>query len=360
MKWRSTAARMVLLIVVTLGGSCGSVSPPADNESDVRVLDLKITGFPVAWVDDETILLRVDTGQSWRRRDGSLSAVSRLATYNYKTGAKRMYGRADSGICYAEGYVSYIHEDEVSGELVASYGDLGRETSRPFKPGEVVFDRGERGSCRPWSERPPRPSWIQNGIAVWPLHPYEGFLNCNVPAATLNTRDIRARFHRPADQTGVELPFSCYQVQTSLRYYRFKDAYFGLEFDVRSPWPIGRDRRVFWLRSNGAVEELILSYSDAIRDEIIPTARGLVAFSRPHTGQGDYWVQLLTSDATKRLLRGYARGVTSPDGCKLAILHDPEYRARIEKRPTIAQPSVKVLEVCRPDGEGISHVDGKR
>ena len=54
-------------------------------ETDVRVVDLNVTGFPVAWVDNETILLRVDTGQSWRRQDGSLSAVNRLAAYNYKT-----------------------------------------------------------------------------------------------------------------------------------------------------------------------------------------------------------------------------------------------------------------------------------
>ena len=359
MTWRS-AARFLCLVLATLGSSCSPISLPAHNESDVRVLDLNITGFPVAWVDNETILLRVDTGHSWRRQDGTLSAVNRLATYNYRTRVQRMYGRADSGVCYADGYISYIYEDEASGELVASYGHFGQEMARRFKPGEIAFDRGERGSCKPWSERPPRPSWIQDGIAVWPLHPYQGFLNCKVPAATLNTRDIRARFHRPTDQAGVELPFSCYQVQTSLRYYRFKEAYFGLEFDVSSPWPVGRDRRVFWLHSNGAVEEVVLPYSDAIRDDLIPTARGLVAFSQPYSRQADYWVHLLKGNTTQRVLRGYARGVTSPDGCKVAILHDPEYRSRIEKRATTARPSVKVLEVCRPDGQGASHVNDKR
>ena len=350
MKRRCTAARLVCFVLATLGVSCGPILPTPDVETDVRVVDLNVTGFPVAWVDNETILLRVDTGQSWRRQDGSLSAVNRLAAYNYKTRVQRMYGRADSGVCYADGYISYIYEDEASGELVASYGQLGQEIARQFKPGEIVFDRGERGSCRPWSERPPRPSWIQNGIAVWPLYPYQGFLNCNVPAATLNTRDVRARFHRPTDQTGAELPFSCYQVQASLRYYRFKDAYFGLEFDVRSPWPADRDRRVFWLHSNGAVEEVVLPYSEAMRDELIPTARGLVAFSQPHTKQADYWVYLLTAGMTQRVLRGYARGVTSPDGCKVAILHDEEYKARTERRVTSARPSVKVLELCRPGG----------
>jgi len=352
MNWRRIAITL-LSSSSFLCGSCDTVFIQTDNETDIRVIDLGVSGFPVAWIDNQTILLRVDTGESQRRREGGASAVIRLAAYNYRTGTQQTFGRADSGICYSEGYVSSIHEDATTGELVASYGPLGKEISRTFKPGDIVFDRGARGSCRPWEERPPRPSWIQTDLAVWPLHPYQGFLNCNVPAATLATRNIRARFHTPTDRVGIEMPFSCYQVQTSLRYYRFKDAYFGLEFDVRSPWPEGRDRRVFWLHPNGAVQEIVLPYSDAIRDEVIPTARGLIAFSEPYTRQADYWVYLVNATTTKTILRGHARGVTSPDGCKVAILHDPEYRAHVEKRATNSRVSLKVLEICQGTSTGI-------
>lgn len=328
--------------------ACASIDVGAENETDIRIIDLKTSAAgPFGWVDNETFVIMANTGERYIRKDGEEVRVARVMTHNYRTGERKVFGKVSSGLCYAtDGYVSYIFADDATGELWASYGELGKEATRKIKPGEMHFDRGPRGSCRPWSERPKTPSWVKEKIAIWPLSPYLGLLNCNVRAATVRTQYIKARFHKPDDEVGVELPLSCYEVSMSLKYYPFKGAYFSLEFDFRSPWPAGRDRRVFWLYPDGSVEVLVLPYSEIIRENAIPTAKGIIAFAQPTTREGDYGVYLVTPEATRRILRGHAGGVTSPDGCRVAMLHDPEYKARIENRSASARVTLKVLELC--------------
>lgn len=326
--------------------ACASIHLGPENETDVRVVDLKISGGPIGWLDNETIVIIAESGERYARKDGAMQPITRVMTINYKTNEKQTYGKVSGEFCFSEGYVSYAFLDRATDELWVSYGELGKEATQKVKPGEINFDRGPRGSCRPWSERPKSPPWVKEKTAIWPLSPYLGLINCNVPAATLRTQYIKARFHRPDDQVGVELPFSCYEVSSSLKYYPFKNAYFGLEFDFRSPWPMGRDRRVFWLYTDGRVETLVLPYSEAIREAAIPTARGIIGFSRPSDREGDYWIYLVTPEATKRVLRGHAAGITSPDGCKVAMAHDPDFKARIQGRKIATKGTLKVLEVC--------------
>jgi hypothetical protein len=132
-----------------------------------------------------------------------------------------------------------------------------------------------------------------------------------------------------------------------MRYHVFKGAYFALEFDFRSPWPAGRERRAFWLYPTGRVETIVLPYSAAIRESAIPTARGIVAFAHPETRNDDYWVYLVTPNSAKRIVRGSASGMTSPDGCKVAMQHDPDFDARVEGRSVKAAVTLKVLELCK-------------
>jgi hypothetical protein len=159
-------------------------------------------------------------------------------------------------------------------------------------------------------------------------------------------RYINARFHKPDDPKGALLPFSCYQVFSGLKYYAFKGAYFALEHDFRWPWPQEHERRIFWLYPDGRVETLVLPFSNAIRDSGIPTSRGLLTFARPSKRGDDYWIYLVTPEASKVVLRGTGSGVTSPDGCKVAMLHDREFDARVDKRRVTTKVTLKVLELC--------------
>jgi hypothetical protein len=344
---RRQMSRFFVLFAALAISSCGSIHVGAENETDIRVIDLKIPAAgPFGWIDNETFVVMTHTGERYTRKDGADVLVARVTTLNYRTGERKLYGKVSSELCFADGYISYAFLDRATDDLWMSYGELGKETVRKVKPGEMAFDRGPRGSCRPWNERPRNPPWATEKKAIWHLSPPMGFLNCDVPAATLSTKHVKARFHKPNDEIGVELPFSCYEASRSLRYYPFKGAYFVLEFDFRSPWPEGRDRSVFWLYPDGRVEAQVLPYSQAIRSDAIPTARGLIAFSRPANRDDDYWIYLVTPQTTERVLRGSAAGVTSPDGCKVAMLHDADFKARVRTRGVDTPVTLKILELC--------------
>lgn len=327
--------------------ACASIDVGAENETDIRIIDLKTSAAgPFGWVDNETFVIMANTDERYIRKDGQEVRVARVMTHNYRTGERKVFGKVSSQLCYSDGYVSYAFLDRATEELWVSYGKLGEETTHKIKPGEMNFDRGPEGSCRPWSERPLNPPWAKPKTAIWHLWPRLGLINCQAPTASVRTKYIKARFHKPDDDAGIELPFSCYEVFGGLRYYPFKGAYFALEFDFRSPWPEGRDRRAFWLYPDGRVETLSFPYSQAIRASAIPTARGFVASARPANREDDYGIYLITPESTKRIARGNGAGVTSPDGCKVAMLHDPDFKARARTRGATTPVTLKVLDLC--------------
>ena len=332
-------------LVVLAPLSCASL----ENESaeGIEVTNLPVVSYPLAWMDNERILMRVDTGKRIDAPGGGRYATFDLISYNYKTGERHDYGRVGQQICYAGGYISHTRaDDENSNTIIAVYGELGRESVRRIRRGEMAFERGATGSCRPLSERPPRPSWAQNDTYVMYLWPRLGFVDCQTRAVNPLTKSVKARFHRNNDDVGVELPFSCEQVFGGLRYYPFKGAYFALEYDYRHPWPEGVDRRAFWLYPDGRVETLTFPYSKAIRNTAVPVIDGLLAFSRANSRKEDYWVYFVKPDSATRLFRGDATGITSPDGCKVAMLIDPDYKKKLWSRDVKSPVLLKVLDFC--------------
>jgi hypothetical protein len=327
--------------------SCASLE--GESLEGIKVTDLPVVSYPIAWMDNERILMRVDTGKRIDVAGGGQYATFDLISYNYKTGGRHNYGRVGQQICYADGYISHTRADDDDNKIIiAVYGELGKETTRRIRRGELNFERGARGSCRPWKEHPARPSWASKGTQIWFLWPRLGVIDCQTRAVNPFTKHIKARFHRPNDAVGVELPFSCEEVSghERLRYYRYKGAYFALEYDYRHPWPEGKDRRAFWLYPDGRVETLTFRYTQAIREYAVPVSGGILAFSRPATRNDDYWVYFLTPNSSRRLFRGNATGATSPDGCKVAMLLDPDFKAKIWSHDVRTPASLKVLDFC--------------
>ena len=326
--------------------SCASLEylPP----DKIKVTDLPVVSYPLAWMDNERILMRVKSGTKTDAHGEGRYATFDLISYNYKTGEKHNYGRVGQQICYADGYISHTRADDDNDEvIIAVYGKLGKETTRRVRRGEIRFQKGFTGSCRPWSDRPARPGWAREHTAIWRLWPRLGLVDCRIRAVSPLTKDIKARFHRIDDSVGVELPFSCEQVFMGLRYYPFKGAYFALEYDYRHPWPEGHDRRAFWLYPDGRVEVLTFPYSKAIRGNAVPVADGLLAFSGSYGRKDDFWVYFVTPRSETRLYRGNALGITSPDGCKVAMLIDPDFKAKAWSRNVKTPASLKVLDFCR-------------
>jgi hypothetical protein len=325
--------------------SCASFEQ--GDASGIKSIDLPVLGNPIAWIDNETVLLYVKTGEVVTRFNGARVKVFHLISYNIKSGEQRDFGRTGSQICYADGYISYVMlADDEDAHFIAVFGELGKETKRRVKRGEIAFDRGSMGSCRPWSERPTRPNWAQKDTTIWYLWPRLGVIDCRTRAVNFYSRRILAQYHRSNDPTGIDLPFSCYEVFNGLKYYPFKGAFFALEWDYRSPWPHGRDRRAFWLYPDSRVETITFPFSDVIRQSAIPVTNGLLAFSHPDGALEDYWVYFITPRSSTRVERGYGIGITSPDGCRVAILITPDFKKRITSRDVATPTYSKVLDFC--------------
>lgn len=327
--------------------SCASLE--RSDANDIKSINVPEFGGLIAWMDNEKILLRMDTGRRIGVPGGGQYATFDLISYNYKTGERHNYGRVGQQICYADGYISHTRaDDDDNNIIIAVYGELGKETTRRIRRGEMMFERGARGSCRPWSELPKKPTWVDEKSAIWFLWPRFGFIDCQTRFVSPLAKHIKARFHRFDDSVGTELPFSCYEVSGygTLRYHSFKKAFFSLESDFDIPWPKGRDRRAFWLYPDGHVETLTFPYSQAIRHSATPVANGILAFAEPADRKDDYWVYFLTPQTSKRLFRGNASGITSPDGCKVAMLLDPDFKAKVWSRDIKTPIEMKVLDFC--------------
>jgi hypothetical protein len=327
--------------------SCASLEQ--GDASTITSIDLPVFGGPIAWMDNERILLRVDAGRRIDVPDGGQYATFDLISYNYKTGDRHNYGRVGQQICYADGYISHTRlDDEDNNVVIAVYGELGKESTRRVRRGEMLFEGGASGSCRPLSDLPKRPSWVSEKTTIWFLWPRLGFIDCRTNFVSPLAKHVKARFHRFDDSVGVALPYSCYQVRSygTLRYYPYKNAYFSFEHDFNTPWPKGRDRRAFWLYPDGHVETLTFPYSQAIRHTATPVADGILAFAEPANRKDDYWVYYLTPRSSKQLFRGNAAGITSPDGCKVAMVIDPDFKAKAWSRDIETPVALKILDFC--------------
>ena len=327
--------------------SCTSLE--GENLEGIKVTNLPVVSYPLAWMDNERLLMSERAGEIVVRSGGGARFQYKLISYNYKTGERQDHGQVGAGPCYTDGYISYYLEDTTDSKFViAVYGPLGKETSRKVEKGKFLFEQGTRGSCRPSSELPSRPSWVSEKTTIWFLWPRFGFIDCRTPFVSPLAKHVKARFHHFDDKVGVELPFSCYQVRSygSLRFHPFKNAYFSFESDFDIPWPKGRDRRAFWLFTDGHVETLTFPNSQAIRHTGTPVADGVLTFAQPADRKDDYWVYFLTRHSSKRLFRGNASGITSPDGCKVAMLIDPDFKAKAWSRDITTPVALKILDFC--------------
>jgi hypothetical protein len=312
---------------------------------DPYVIEIQARAAPMGWLDNETIVVFAYLGDKQTRRDGVVEEVGRIASYKYRTGEMRAFGKASSGTCYSDGYASYIFLDKVTDELWASYGFLGSEITKKVKPGEIHFNRGGYyKTCRQITDRKPMPSWAEGKYFVWALRDEHGVFNCG--SSNFHEKRVNARMHRWDDPVGVELPFTCYSVRRGFVYYPFKGAYFTQEIGPVIPWPVGRDRKAFWMYPDGKVETLVFPYSTAIRGDMLPTVKGIVAFSSPESLSEEHRIHLITPSGMRELYGGHGGGSVSPDGCKLAMIHDEDYSARLRSSRSTKPNTFKVLDFC--------------
>jgi hypothetical protein len=236
--------------------------------------------------------------------------------------------------------------------------DKGQETIKPLVNAEWF----NRFSCRYYDQKP---EWVIPNHQILPLldgHGYLDWFPTSLPEAVRN-RPIRFRSHRFTDW--VELPIGTREVwRIDVQYAPFKNVYFlypityidsqtGKEEPI-GPWPKDKPVRVWWLAPDGNVTTETVPYMRFMRGgsrSYFPTREGI--FITTHKTDdlgkpGDAGGYLAREGRVTKLITGILDSVSiSPDGCRVAFIHDPYDTVRGLER--LNRINVKVLSVCQED-----------
>lgn len=158
----------------------------------------------------------------------------------------------------------------------------------------------------------------------------------------------------------IVLPFGKRQVE-SMEFYPFKRAYFlyGAFLDpstriVKSPWPNTVPHPLWWVMPEGTVSEVLIPpgvWNSGGSLQFTPTMKGVVATyhggTKSNRDPGTQGVYLIRENGVSRIIiRGFvARIGVSPDGCRVAFSHAPNYEA--DRRPSGKnRRTLKMINLC--------------
>lgn len=167
-------------------------------------------------------------------------------------------------------------------------------------------------------------------------------------------------FFKKSDSEGVALPFGVRQIER-LDYYDFKKAYFlyGGFFNattgvVSTPWPKTMPHPTWWLTTEGSVIEVMIPsgvWNLGGSVQFTPSQQGvLVTYhggTKSNHDPGKQGIYLVQEDRKiQKIITGFAIRVgVSPDGCKIAFSHAPNYEA--DRRPNIKnRRTLKMIDLC--------------
>ncbi len=206
-----------------------------------------------------------------------------------------------------------------------------------------------RFSCRYYEQKP---DWALRGHLSLPLLEEHGSLFWN---GAISGRNTPIMFYTPGDTKGVPLPIGTREAWPGLtRYVPFKHAYLlwgysyidkatGTEYPYIPP---DKSQPIWWLTPDGQVKEQAIPNKSwmkkqeyyAIRDGLFVASRGITDLGDPGVAGG----YILKSGTEQKLISGMLENVVvSPDGCKVALIHDP-----YTKEPFFERINVKVISIC--------------
>jgi hypothetical protein len=221
-----------------------------------------------------------------------------------------------------------------------TYGRLGEsmQTLKDSRPEWLIFGFDP---CHGIPENP-RIQLLQGiGANKILLHPTTGFLVADVPP--LQVRNAPVTYHSDDHAKGVPMPFKS-QEYAYRGFYPFKNAHFviarfavpdrnsgklPLDTDtvtVFDPGPRGWMPSYWWLYPDGHLETGSIRPSHSPRtDAILPFRDGVAWFVGSYQlGIEAAGLYVTSGRIERRVLVGFVRAAsTSPDGCKIAVNHDP-------------------------------------
>jgi hypothetical protein len=315
-------------------------------------------GTQIYWISNEEVLFGGPTGEM-RRGDGVAEPITRVSVWNVRTNEVKRYGELAGSLCYYEGYVVFWERDVATNRLWINYGKLGETVRQERGPAQGEFDPV---TCRPIKELPERPDWTK-GLALRWLRPEHGLLVLGSGSGIDSMKNTRLSYCPSVDKMRcVDLPLKRREAN-GFHWYDFQGAYFvWSEFFfvdpshpaggyTRAPWPLDQPRPVWWLYPDGKVEVILLPPSpwrDGGSISFYPTLRGVFvqSHSLSKTGLGNAGGYLVHREKITKLVEAYIENsAVSPDGCRIAYIHDP-YDV-FPRKVRLQRITLRAIELCR-------------
>lgn len=324
----------------------------------------------IYWVDDKHVIASIFEQEPWVAPDGTKKGVESIYVWNIETGEiKRHAGPGTGGLCVGDGFVRYFIRHLGNGkydDLDRYYGPLGQERK------VVLSGPLDRDTCKLVSELPLIPPWLEEaykaGRQFIPLQAEHGWVEMSYAKQQNGELDKfkgmhPIRIYTPGNKEGLAVNGLEHADLGSIwPYYPFKGAYL-LEEWVRTIPSVTGHVRSWWLYPDGRIEPA-LQYDRVIRkgeirwseNRFIPTRTGfLLIYERSYgnspLANGKTGLYRFQADGNfKKITAGSIGEVeVSPDGCRLALGVDDNYRAGGDR------PVLKVIDICkeyRKEGPG--------
>ena len=332
---KRTFTLIVLLVLVSpqLGG-CAEVNP------GYSIYDSGKPGVGISgWLDNDTVVFYSEQRAQIKPGTQGPPPVHEAGYYVWDT-AKGTVSKDSSledaaKVCVQGNVVTFLrksHTDEKKWLVVTR--EKGQETVTPLMKTEWF----NRFSCRYYQEAP---EWAILNHETLPLMEGHGFLDWSSEQEVQPRQNRRIVFCQHGHDEGIKLSIRMRQVfRSTVRYAPFKDAYFlypiayvDPQTEQESPvglWPEGKPVPMWWLAPDGKVTTEEVPYMPFMRSGsrgFFPTREGVFMYTHNTDGlgkPGDAGGYISQNGKVMKLTTGMVEQVSvSPDGCKVAFIHDP-------------------------------------
>ena len=304
----------------------------------------------IFWLDEDRILY---TGyepsvREIRKEDGRSVTKRGIYVLDLRSNKLTRHADAEGFLCYRNGFVRYSVRFDVSSRIaVRRQGKFGEEK-------EIAVDMREQPAghrlnqltCRHYDAS----SYMTGEKRSLPLLDGHGVLEFGQKGMPGKLEISAAKLHLANGTGHVTLPISGNATYVSLiQYFEFANSYIAGYIAPKEPsskWPKGAFHRIYLLKPEGTVEEIMIPVgpgSDRRLSSFALTRAGLMFYggeSRRYLNPGTAGLYLSDGNRTKKLESGLLHGIgVSPNGCKVAV-------AMQTYTKTPDPTTIRVVDVC--------------
>jgi hypothetical protein len=309
------------------------------------------------WLDNERVLFQSEQSTAPKLQGNSSGKGQYI--WNVSTGqvTKDTTLEGASTICLRGDSLTFIRKSATDDKkwLVVVRTKAG-ETESPL----INTQWFNRFTCRYYDQKP---EWIIPNHQTLPLLDGHGYLDWSPTIGPDSFRNKPLKFRINFASEWMDLPIGTREVWHNLvKYAPFKNSYLlypityidrdtGKEEPI-GPWPQGKPVPVWWLNPDGIVTTETVPYVRFMRGgsrSYFPTQVGIfiTTHKADDVGQpGDAGGYLARNGQVTKVITGLLDSVSiSPDGCRVAFIHDPYDTVYGNDR--LDRITVKSINVCR-------------